>query len=166
MAEGKPTADIVIRRMREDDCAAVSRLQCASFDYGARLAGSGEQEIAAYCRGRGSPEAMTAQIEQCHCLVACRGDEIVGVVGVKGGEITKLYVDPGNLRGGIGAVLFRAAEESIAESGFRAIFLGAVFPRTLAFYRAMGMTETGRKLVDTGPMAGAEVILLSKPVSP
>jgi len=73
-------------------------------------------------------------------------------------------VDPSHLRRRIGRALFTAAAKVIARAGHRQVRLGTIFPATLAFYRAMGMCESGRKTVGFGPMVGVEVILLRKPV--
>ena len=154
--------DIIIREMRDEDCAEVSRLECASFEFGARRAGFSAARIADHFRERGSEEAIRTQSHAYHCLVACRGPRIVGVIGIKGNEIAKLYVDPSGLRRGIGTALFRAASDVIARGGHPELWLGTIFPPTLPFYKAMGMSESERKPVAFGPMIGAESILLKK----
>ncbi len=156
---------ITIRQMREDDCPQVSRLQCASFEYGALRAGYSAEQIAAYHRDRGSIESIRARLLQSHCHVACRGDQVVGVAGINGNEIATLYVDPECLRQGIGSRLFEVAARAIARAGHREILLGTIFPGAIPFYLAMGMAEAGRKRVAGGPMAGAESTLLKKPAS-
>ncbi|MDP6115450.1 MAG: GNAT family N-acetyltransferase [Planctomycetota bacterium] len=154
--------DITIREMGEEDCPQVSRLQCASFEFGAERAGFGAAQIADYFLKRGSEEAIKTQFHAYHCLVACGASDIVGVIGIKDSEITKLYVDPSHLGQGIGTSLFAAASEIIAQSGHQDLWLGTIFPATLPFYQAMGMSESGRKTVGFGPMVGAESILLKK----
>lgn len=153
---------ITIREMREDDCPRASRLQCASFEYGALRAGYSAAQIASYCRDRGSQEAIRAQFRKYDCLVACSGGQTVGVVGVEENELVKLYVDPAHLRQGIGSALFDSASDIVAKAGFQEMWLGTIFPGAIPFYIAMGMAESGRKRVTSGPMVGAESILLKK----
>jgi GNAT superfamily N-acetyltransferase len=153
---------IVIREMQESDCAAVSRVQCASFARGAELEGFTSQQIADYFRIRGSEEAIRAQCEDDECLVACADDCVVGVVGINRNLITKLYVSPSYVGRGCGAALFKAAEQRVAVAGYRELRLVTIFPGTLRFYRIMGMREESRKLVEHGPMKGMDSILLTK----
>ena len=150
--------------MREEDCPQVSRLQCASFEFGAERAAFSAAQIADYFRERGSEEAIRTQFHAYHCLVACSAVGIVGVIGIEGNEIAKLYVDPLHLRQGIGTALFASAADIIAQAGHRELSLGTIFEGTLPFYRAMGMSESGRKTVGFGAMVGVEVVLLKKAV--
>ena len=155
---------ITIHEMRDSDIEEVSRVVCDSFRWSAERDGYTAEQIAAYVSERGSPEALRGQFPLCQWLVACAEDTIVGVAAVKGNEIDKLYVDPRFLRQGIGKRLFQAAEDLIARAGHKEVVLGTAFPASLPFYRAMGMQESGRKIIAIGPFKGRASILLTKPL--
>ena len=150
--------------MREADIPAASRLVCDSFRWSAEREGYAPEQISAYFAERGSPQALRALLPLCQWLVAWKEDTIVGIAALKGDKIDKLYVERRFLRQGIGRRLFRRAEELIARAGHKEIVVGTGFPGSIPFYRAMGLRESGRKTIVTGPCAGKEVVLLRKPL--
>jgi ribosomal protein S18 acetylase RimI-like enzyme len=97
-------------------------------------------------------------------LVACRGNDIVGFVGMRSGplyedegrygQIMALAVAPGHQRRGIGRVLIRSAESRLVERGARILVVTSGNHRVdaHAFYENCGYSFTGRrykKLIET-----------------
>lgn len=154
--------DVSIRDMREEDCAAVSDMVCASFREAAIHNGFAEDEIKAYFVNRGAEQAIRDQFREYRCWVACSAGTIIAMVAVKGNEITKLYVAPNHSRRGIGARLFRAAEKVIADSGHSELVVCAHFDSTIAFYEAMGMSTVGRRSTVLGRVPGRDPMILRK----
>ena len=152
----------IVRDMQADDCSDVSRVQCASFRWAAKHEGFKPQQIADYFGLRGSEDAVRIQFREYRCLVACIEGSIVGVIGIKGNVITKLYVDPSYLRRGIGKALFQSAEDLIANEGHQDLTVVTIFPDTVPFYKEMDMCESCRKIIEHGPMTGVESVLLRK----
>lgn len=152
----------LIRRMRESDVHGVSRMQCHSFAWGAEREGFTARQIDDYCHLRGSETSIREQLQQDTCIVACLNDNIVGVIGINGRLVTKLYVSPEHLDRGIGSRLFRAAEEEIADQGHGELEVVTVFPSTVPFYERMGLQVADQVPLQRGPMSGRDSIRLRK----
>ena len=92
-----------------------------------------------------------------HTLVACDGDQIVGLVGTRVGplyesddlygQIMVLAVAGGRQRGGIGRMLMQAAESILIQRGARVSVVTSGNHRTdaHAFYEKNGYAFTGRR---------------------
>lgn len=90
-------------------------------------------------------------------LVACRGEEVVGVVGTRSGplyeddafygQIMLLAVAPHHQRKGVGRVLLQSAESRLVERGVRLLVVTSGNHRTdaHAFYEKCGYAFTGRR---------------------
>ena len=157
---------MILRDMRDEDCLAVSRVVSDSFEWGAKREGWPVDRIQEYSLGRGCERAIREQFPKYRWRLACEAAGVVGVVAVKGNEITKLYVSPDRLREGIGTVLFGAAEEMIRREGHRELVLGAVFDSSIPFYESLGMSKVGRKSVVLGAAQGADAMIMRKPLPP
>lgn len=151
-----------VRDMNEQDCAEVNRVVCASFRRAAERDGITYDEIGRYVSERGSEVAIHEQFQEQHFLIACAGQSVVGVVGVKGNEVTKVYVDPRLHRQGIGTLLFRAAEQVIRRAGHKEMMAGVAFDAAIPFYEAMGMSAVGRNPDILGPAEGGNPLLMKK----
>lgn len=153
---------VAIHDMRDEDCSAVSRVVCDSFEWGARREDWPPDRIEEYVVKRGCEQAIREQFREYRWLLARSGTTIVGVVATKGNEITKLFVSPDRLRRGIGAALFKAAEKTLRRDGRQEVILGVIFDSSVPFYEAMGMSKVGRKSVVFGPATGADPMIMKK----
>jgi len=145
--------------MQEEDCSEVSRVVCTSFQWVADREGVTRERLNYYLSERGSEDAIRSQFQEYQCLVACAGQTIVGMVAVKGNEVTKLYVEPQFHRQGIGTMLFNAAQRIIMRAGHKEMVLGTAFDSSIPFYEAMGMSIVGRK-------EGANTVLMETSLLP
>jgi len=109
---------------------------------------------------RGSVECVRRESMDQRYVVACDGDEIVGVVAVSGDLIGKLYVDPEHHGHGIGRALYYCAERMIRGAGHPRVRLGA-FLTAVPFYEQMGLSAVGEKAA-TGPLMGRAMVLMEK----
>jgi ribosomal protein S18 acetylase RimI-like enzyme len=98
-------------------------------------------------------------------LVACQGDTIVGMAAVRHNEVARLYIDPRFHRQGVGKTLFEACEAMIQQAGHEEMTVAALVDSAAAFYRAMGMSITGRLVYEPEIFLGREVILLAKKIN-
>lgn len=154
---------LTVRPMTDGDQLVVSEI--VSADYRKLAAGEGYSSFETEClvKERGSLEAIAAQRRQYAFSVAVSGDTVVGLVAVQNNTIEKLYITPEYYHHGVGTVLFQWAESVIRQQGYSEIILGA-FPGSVGFYEKMGMTESGRKIVKTGPIRGHQFVLMHKPL--
>ena len=155
---------ITIRNMRDEDCAAVSLLVCAVFSQAARREGESEEAIRRYTNDRGSPAAIAEQFDEEHFILACTKSSIVGVISLRGGEITKLYVSSKRIRQGIGAALFCAAQKQAGATGHKELTAWVHFDSAIPFYEAMGMCDVGRKFDLLSPGPGSNALLVKKQI--
>lgn len=115
-----------------------------------------DQQLEDIIRLRGSAEALREQRDEYTFLLAWRDGLLVGLVALRGNEITKLYVDPEHHRQGIGTALWRAAAERIRAAGhaeLRLVTTGYGIP----LYRSLGMRIAGTHPVERGPLVGRTV---------
>ena len=151
-----------MRDMKEQDCAEVSRVVCASFRQAVEREDGSEDAIRRYIASRGCEDAIRQQFREYRCLVACSRQTIVGMIGVLGNKITKLYVDPPFQHQGIGAMLFEAAQQVVAAAGYEEMVAWVAFDAAIPFYEAMGMCAVGRKFDLLGPVGGGNALLTKK----
>ena len=155
---------IVVRRMAREEACRVAEVLVACYRAYAETGELSPEEAEALVEGRASIELVRADAETQTCLVADIGGRIAGVAAVRGNEITRLYVHPDRQGRGVGALLFRAAEDEIRRAGYGELIVGAVVESPLPFYEKMGMGEFARRRAEEGPLAGKEVVLLRKPL--
>lgn len=151
-----------LRAMREADCAEVSRLVCRSFQWGAAREDLPPEKVDDYYALRGSEEAIRSQFHEYQCLVAFRGETIVGMIAIAGNEIAKLYVDPDFLGQGIGTQLFEEAERLLALAGHQTMILYTMFPSNIPFYESRGMCMADRGMIPYGPFKGTPRTMMQK----
>jgi len=137
-----PSPAVRIRPARLDDAAALARVMRAAIRglargaYPPRLLAAWARLPPVYHRW-----AMTAGGET--LLVAVRGDRVVGYVGVRGAEVTALFVYPGVARRGIAARLLGRVEREAARRGVRRVTVRAARSGE-AFYAARGYLPVRR----------------------
>ena len=153
--------EIATRQMRCEEIPRVSEIVCAGYHWLAEEAGYTPDQVAGLIAQRGSEEAIRLQSKTYQFLVAVRKGYVVGVVGIEGAEVTKLFVDPRSLREGIGRRLFKAAEDNIMNAGHDTLVLGAFDP-SVPFYMAMGMETDYRKTIENGPLRGQQNTVMKK----
>jgi ribosomal protein S18 acetylase RimI-like enzyme len=152
---------VEIREMRDIDLPRVSQIVCAGYRWLAGRAGFTPEELDRLVSRRGSEQAIRSQSLEYRFLVASKADLVVGVVAIKKNEVTKLYVDAEFHRQGIGAALFRAAEEIIEQDGHKELFLGA-FPSSVPFYEAIGLRISSTQVKHCGLLAGRQCAIMKK----
>lgn len=85
-------------------------------------------------------------------LVAERDGEIAGFgeLDVRGGEVARLYVDPGHAGRGVGRRIYEALAASAAEAGLESLYVES--SRNAApFYERMGFERTGTHRKELAP---------------
>jgi ribosomal protein S18 acetylase RimI-like enzyme len=156
---------IKIRPMTESDHTEVSQLLCACYRELGRVLGLRPEAVEFLLSRRGSLESIRSEASSQTFLVAEAGGQVLGMVAIKGSTVAKLYVSPPDQGRGIGKALFGAAEAAIREAGYDHLTLGS---NRLAvdFYRAMGAELTGRKRAKLGPLAGMDIFIMGKRLTP
>jgi GNAT superfamily N-acetyltransferase len=97
--------------------------------------------------------AMTAGGET--ALVAERGGRIAGYAGLRGSELTALFVRPSAARSGVATALLAEVERLARRRGVRRLRADAA-KSGVAFYRARGFTGSARVRV---PLPGAATLV-------
>ena len=150
-----------IREMKDENLPRVSQIVSAGYRWLAEREEFTQEELDRLVSQRGSKQAIRSQSLEYRFLVAIKADLIVGVVAIKKNEVTKLYVDSEFHRQGIGATLFRAAEEIIAQDGHKELFLGA-FPSSVPFYEAIGLRVSSAEVKRCGLLAGRQCAIMKR----
>ncbi|HOW70296.1 MAG TPA: GNAT family N-acetyltransferase [Phycisphaerae bacterium] len=156
---------MLIESMRAEDIPEVSDLLKACFRWLAEREHFTAAQTAFLVDERSSVETVRQESRIRPHLVAREEGAILGVVAVKDNEIARLYVHPRYHRRGVGKALFDAGINLICAAGHREATVAALVDSSAAFYRSMGMTETGRQVYEPDIFLGREVILLAKPVT-
>jgi GNAT superfamily N-acetyltransferase len=84
-----------------------------------------------------------------------------GVMALRKNEITKLFVRPGEIRAGIGTMLFEIAQRAVARGGHDTLLVGTT-GHAIPFYESMGMEVLERRTASEGPLEGFEITVLKK----
>ncbi len=150
-ARPRPAA-VRIRLARLEEAAAIARVMRAAVlgqrgRYPARTLAAWARLPALYHRW-----AMTAGGER--YLVAVRGARPVGYAAWRGGELTALFVRPGEAGRGLGARLLARLEAEAAAGGARRLTMVAA-PGVVAYYAARGW-RLGRPV--RSPLPGGGVL--------
>ena len=140
-----------IRPGRPEEAAAVARVMRAAVlgqrgRYPEELLAAWARLPALYHRW-----AMTAGGER--YVVAVRGGRLVGYAAWRGGELTALFVRPGEAGRGLGARLLARLEAEATAGGARRLTMVAA-PGVVDFYAARGW-RPGRKVRSPLPGGGA-----------
>ncbi len=155
---------MTVAPMTQADVTEVSELLRSSYTLLQEREGLSQEQTEFLKSERGSPESIQRESEwQCY-IVARDARQIVGVVAVSEGLITKLYVSPKHVGKGIGRSLYEAAESEIRATGHTRVTLGA-FPTAVPFYTRMGLSVVGQKR-PCGALAGLTLALMEKELSP
>lgn len=158
--------DLVIREMTDADVPRVCELLRDCYRWLADREGFNDRQRAFLIDERSSEATVRHESKTRAHFVACQGDKIVGMSVVHGSNLARLYVDPAYHRRGIGKALFQAAEAFLRNAGVQEITVGALVESAAAFYRAMGMTVTGRLVYEPEIFLGREIILMKKSLGP
>ena len=108
---------VPIRPMVPGDILAVSRLVTRCYEFLAARQGFSSEQLQRLLAERCSEACIGETFDAYPRFVAESGDCVVGLVGVVGNDVGELWVDPARHRQGIGAMLFRKAEQAIADAG-------------------------------------------------
>jgi len=131
--------------MKEDDIDNVSRLLCSCYNWLADVEQYDQTELDFLLTKRGSTETVRRESAIEKYYVATADEVIVGMVSIKGNNITKLYVHPDHHGKGIGKELFKAAKDEITNAGFKELNAVAIGESAVPFYKKMGMHIIDRK---------------------
>jgi putative acetyltransferase len=147
---GTPRQPVRLRRARWSEAAAIARVMRAAVRgqrgrYPAALLAAWGRLPALYHRW-----AMTAGGER--YVVAVRGPRLLGYAAWRGGEVTALFVRPGEAGRGLGARLLAHAEAGARATGARRLTVVAARGAS-SFYRAQGW-RVGRAV--RSPLPGGE----------
>jgi len=152
---------VQIQEMTEDDHHRVSEILCSCYGWLAEREGFTGEQLQFLLSERGSVETVRQESKSQTYLVAFNDRTLVGVVAVKGNEITRLYVEPEYHHQGIGRMLLEEAENVIRRIGLEEVTFGAR-ETAVPFYEAMGMTVVGHKAHRAQVFARREVVLMKK----
>ena len=95
-----------------------------------------------------------------HYVAETKGG-IVGIIGIEGNDIGELWVFPKYHHQGVGAELFKKAEQLIVEAGYSVLTVHTT-GYAIPFYEAMGAHVVGKKLCSGGPLKGWPLTFLEK----
>jgi GNAT superfamily N-acetyltransferase len=149
---------ILVRPARVSDAAAIARAHVDSWRAG--YAGLVADEILAALDVEGRAARWREIIPDASVLVAERAGEVAGFaslavpareLGEPGvGEVTALYVHPGQWRRGVGRALMDTVGAELRDEGCDAAVLWAyeANARGRAFYAALGFEPDGARAVD------------------
>ena len=153
-------ANIIVRRGRADDAAALKAILYDTFESTWRPELTPEA-VAAY----NVDDPPTSFVDQyaVDFQVAERDGEVVGLVYWENDFVHSLHVRSDHARMGVGARLMDVAEAEIAKAGHAAVRLetDTFNARSQAFYRARGYREVDR-YPDTEWNSGLTTLLLEK----
>ena len=99
------------------------------------------------------------------CSVAESESSIVGAVAIDHNEIAELWVNPVFHRQGIGAALFRHAEDKIREAGHALLTLHCATHTAKPFYLAMGCQVEDVRSCASGPLEGRPITCYTKSIA-
>ena len=135
---------------------------------------SGGHAFLSKCEGYSQDQAKRLQSECCSVssiqswpsrwrrLVAESDVGVVGVTAVDGNEIVELWIETSHHRKGIGAALFRKAEQIVTEAGFRDLTVHCAGSSMQPFYETMHCVLVDVQPCPNGPLAGWPVALYRK----
>jgi ribosomal protein S18 acetylase RimI-like enzyme len=140
--------NFAVRRAREDDVVAIAEVQIASW----RAAYRGiivDATLDGMDIAKHAIQWQRSFDQRAPIWVAEAEEAVVGFVGLRGNEITVLYVQPDRQRRGIGRALLESALATIASEGAGLAWLWVLEANATAraFYAAVG----GR-ISDSGPV--------------
>ncbi len=156
----------IIREATEADCPSISRVLCACYRWYGDNDVTSPEETAALVAKCGSVEYVQKFLSSVKTFVAEQDEQVVGMATVKENELYQLYIDPTCHRKGFGRMLFDQAAKTIAAAGFDEMHLGTGASTSISFYEAMGLRQSGEKILETGPCKGWTIALYSKSLNP
>jgi ribosomal protein S18 acetylase RimI-like enzyme len=154
-----------VRAMTEADIPRVCELLRDCYGWLADREGFTDAQRTFLVGERSAEQTVREESKTRPHLVAVQGNTIVGMAAVQHNEVARLYIDPRYHRQGVGKALFEAAATLIRDAGYEEMTVAALVDSAAAFYRAMGMSETGRQVYKPELFLGREVILLAKKLS-
>lgn len=156
-----------IEPMTDVDVPAVSALLRACFEWLAEREGFTPPQRDFLVGPRSSADTVRDESRTRPHLVARGADGVIlGMVAVRENEIARLYVDPNCHGQGVGKALFAAGEALIRSAGHAEVTVAALVDNAAAFYRAMGMRETGRQSYEPAIFGDRQIVLLAKSIGP
>ncbi|MHC4599810.1 MAG: GNAT family N-acetyltransferase [Planctomycetota bacterium] len=150
-----------VRKMTAEDLPKVAALLEEAYTYLAEMEGLTPDQRENLIRERGSEEALLEQMSMYRFFVLEKESILSGVMALRENEITKLFVQPGEIRAGIGTMLFEIAQRAVARGGHDALVVGTT-GHAIPFYKAMGMEIVEKRNAAVGPLAGWEITVMKK----
>lgn len=147
--------------MLESDDKVVSQIMCECYRFIAEPDRLTVEQLDRMLQERCQPEHMAIMRSRFDCTVAEVNGKVCGIVALGGNNVAELFVHPAHHRHGIGAMLFRHAQERVKASDYTKLTV-ATTGYAIPFYEAMGMHTVGRRQVTFGPLEGRDLILLEK----
>ena len=152
----EPTS-VRVRPFRPSDAASCSAITRACLPLMDGLNEAGRRLVTEKTTPHGVGRELSELDE---AVVAERGGVIVGLGGLAGAEIKRVYVDPAHHRAGVGTALMAALERMAARRGVAEVVVAAS-PNAVAFYERRGYrVAEARRL--TGGEAVFDVIVMTK----
>ncbi|MDF3935470.1 GNAT family N-acetyltransferase [Pseudomonas citronellolis] len=154
---------LTLRPATPADAEAILRILDATYEF------TWKPQLTAEARARFEAQRRTpAYVREhlAHFQLACRDDQVIGLVDWRDDFIDALHVSPHAQRTGAGGALLRHAERRIAADGYRQVRLetDTFNVQSRAFYAAHGYAE-----IDFYPdeewHSGFTTVLLSKPLN-
>jgi len=155
------TDKIIIRKMQTVEIPRVSEILCESYRWLAQKEGYTPAQCDWLVTNRGSIQTVTIESQKELYLVAIQETIICGMTAIRENRITKFYIDPLFHRQGIGAILFKEAENQILLSGYCELVLGAT-DTAIPFYQKMGLVQISREPYQNDIFPGRQVAIMSK----
>jgi GNAT superfamily N-acetyltransferase len=155
----RAAAPLRLRRGRAGDAPAVAAVMRAAIRGLARGAGT-KRQLAAWSSLPALYHAWAMSAGGESYVVATRGGAVAGYAALRGGEVTAVFVRPGEARRGVGAALLARLEREAARAGRRTLRVVAA-RSAVPFYAAMGF-RGGRAVAVPLPGARLPARLLSK----
>ena len=153
---------IRIRKATLEDAETASRIVRRCYEGFAETDVFHDRVIVELKKYRGTVEHIAEFITIEDFFIADDERLVKGLVGIKGSEISKLYVHPHHQKQGIGRQLFSHAEAFILARGYDSMFVGTVTRAAIPFYERMGMKTSQRLKIDCGPCIGMTSTILTK----
>lgn len=108
-----------------------------------------------------SGAVLDAEQENSVFWVASEAASMLGFIGLREDEITRLHVDPQHHCQGIGRLLFAAAERHVRANGMTGLSVVS-WPSAVPFFEAMGMETNGHKSWTEPVMRGRTSVIMRK----
>ena len=153
---------ITVRFMAMSDSPTISRIVSDGYADLAQQEGFSDKQKECLLNERATVANVQAWMRQWQCFVAELCGNIVGALAIERNDIAEIWVDRQHRGEGVGATLFRYAEQVIAEGGFQEVTARCAAVGARPFYESMGCELACMKPCLGGPLAGWPLAHYSK----